>query len=411
MTVSRRRLMQAGLAAGVATLGPWSIRAALADAETDRRTVLVVLRGAMDGLAAVPPHGDPAYAGLRGSLALPGPGQAGGMIDLDGFYGLNPALAPIAGWYKQGQLLAVHAVATPYRDRSHFDAQDLLENGTATPHGVNDGWLNRALGTLGGRGRRLGLAVGQGVPLVLRGTTPVASWSPSPLPAADPGFLALVAGLYRGDPDLSAALGGGEHATAIAAAAQGNMMGGMASGGKTGPAAARHGIAQLASTAGRMLAEPDGPRVAVVDLYGWDTHVAQGTTQGRLVQALDGLATALTSLRDGLGDHWRTTAVMCATEFGRTARPNGSNGTDHGTAGVALLTGGAVAGGRVLARWPGLAEGRLYQDRDLAPTTDMRSVFKGVLRAQLGLSDGVLERTVFPGSHDAPPLDGLVAAV
>lgn len=395
----RRQFLTHALAAGGGlALAGLPLRVGFAAAETDRRLVLVVLRGAMDGLGAVAPYADPAYAGIRAHLALAAPGEPDGLLDLDGFYGLHPALSPLQDWWRQEQLLVAHAIATPYRERSHFDAQDLLESGGDHPAGQDTGWLNRAMAQLGGGGTGLGLALGQGVPLVLRGSVPVASWAPSRLPEPTNDFLARVMGLYQADAVLGPAL---ESSLGIAdMAAQASRM---------EPDQPRQkDRVLLAQTAGRMLADPAGPRIAVMDIQGWDTHVGQGAAKGRLANVLGELADVLVNLRQGLGTTWDRTIIAVVTEFGRTARPNGTNGTDHGTGGVAFLAGGAVQGGRVLADWPGLREDRLYQNRDLAPTTDMRALLKGVLTDHLGLTPATLDRHVFPDGTRVRPLPDLV---
>jgi uncharacterized protein (DUF1501 family) len=402
MTELSRRVVLAGL--GAAALSAGLPRLSLASADTDRRFVVVILRGALDGLAAVPPYGDPAYRAARGGLALAAPGGAGGIVDLDGFCGLNPALAPLADLWRKGELLPVHAVATPYRDRSHFDGQDLLENGTTTPHASASGWLNRAVALLPGARRGTALAVGQAVPLLLRGGAPVASWAPSRLPALDGGFLERVADLYRGDPPFARALAEAEQAQGLAE----STLGGDAMAPKGANRAAL--IRAAAGDAGRLLAAADGPRIAVLEAYGWDTHVGQGTDKGRLVAALTELAGGLTALAEGCGPAWRDTVVLVVTEFGRTVAMNGTGGSDHGTASVALLLGGAVAGGRVAGRWPGLAPDKLYQGRDLAPTTDLRAVAKAVLTRHLGLTPDAVERTVFPDSAGVAAMTGLLRA-
>ncbi len=401
----RRRAFLSSLgAAALTTMAP---RAVLADAPTDKRFVLIVLRGAMDGLSVVAPYGDRDYARLRGEIAIAKPGEADGAIDLDGFFGLHPALDPVASWYREGGLLPVHAVASPYRDRSHFDGQDMLENGMLSPHASESGWLNRAIAAMGGDTRRIGLAVGQTIPLVLRGPTEVASWAPTKLPAADDSFLALVQTIYQGDRLLSSALAGGIAANRTADHAMGGDPQAM-DGGMNG-AAANKGQRILAEAAGKMLADPAGPRIAVFDTYGWDTHAGQGAAKGRLAGALTGLAASLTALREALGPVWKDTIVVMATEFGRTAHVNGDGGTDHGTGGAMLLAGGAVAGGRVLTRWPGLGERALYQNRDLTPTTDLRAVLKTVLRNHLRVPPDRLESVVFPDSADARPIAGITA--
>jgi uncharacterized protein (DUF1501 family) len=383
-------------------------RLALADAPTEARFVLAIQRGAMDGLHAVPPYGDPNYAVLRGPLALADDGGPDGVLDLDGKFGLHPKLTELKAWYDQGELTVVHAVATPYRERSHFDGQDLLENGTTLPHAGNSGWLNRAIGLLnagGGAGdRRLGLALGSEVPLMLRGKVPVASWAPDDLPAARPDFLNLVQAMYAKQPALGDTLRQAIGADAMASEALGA---------DAGMTALRPGNAAriLADAAGKLLAQPDGPRVAVLELQGWDTHTNQGRGQnGRMALALAQMNDAFAALKAALGPAWSRTVVMTATEFGRTARPNGSGGTDHGTASAVFLGGGAVEGRRVIANWPGLEFAQLFQNRDLAPTTDFRSVAKGVLLAHLGIATDALGAIVFPQSAGAAPMQELLRA-
>ena len=269
-------------------------RAVLADAPTDKRFVLIILRGAMDGLNVVPPYADPTYAGLRGQIAIAKPGETDGATDLNGFFGLHPALADIAPWYKEGALLPIQAVASPYRDRSHFDGQDMLENGMLSPRDTQSGWLNRALTALGGGSdRRIGLAVGQTIPLVLRGATPVASWAPTHMPEANDSFLTLVQAVYQNDRLLSAALADGIRATAAAVQAIGSGNAPMANAAMAEPDNKPNQFkAQkaLAEAAGRMLADPNGPRIAAFDAQGWDTHAGQGGAKGRLANALGGLS-------------------------------------------------------------------------------------------------------------------------
>jgi len=396
--LNRRHMLS--LTGSLAVMGALPARLALADAPTDARFVLAIQRGAMDGLHAVPPYGDPNYRALRGSLALGDKGGTDGVLDLDGKFGLHPKLSELKSWYDHGELAVVHAVATPYRERSHFDGQDLLENGTTQPHAGNSGWLNRAIGLMGGD-RRLGLALGPEVPLALRGTAPVSSWAPEKLPAAAPDFLNLVQAMYAKQPALEAVLRQAIDADAMAQQAIGS--GGMMT--------ARPGNAAriLAESGGKLLAQADGPRIAVLELQGWDTHTNQGLGQnGRMAQALQQMNDAFAALKVSLGPAWSKTVVMTATEFGRTARPNGSGGTDHGTATALFIGGGAVEGKRVIADWPGLEPAQLYQNRDLAPTTDFRSVAKAVLNAHLGLPQDALDRVVFPESAAAKPMAALM---
>jgi len=401
MTIARRDFM-AGAAAGFA-LTAGLHRAAFAAAPTDQRFVVVLLRGAMDGLAAAPPYGDPNYAAKRGGLAINPPGQDGGVIALDQTFGLHPALAPLVPYYKSGDLMLVPATGNGYDTRSHFDAQDLMESGLAVKTRASDGWLNRALSVLRGANGRTGLAVGGAVPLILRGKMAVASWEPDKLPQPSPDFIVALRGLYRHDAVLGPALERG-------LAAQGfsdQVLGADASmsiKGAYGP----NGFAPLAEVTGKLLAADDGPRIAALDMLGWDTHVNQGAATGRLAQNLAGLAAGLDAMAKAMGPNWKRTVAVCVTEFGRTVAPNGNNGTDHGTASAMLVMGGAVRGGRVNGDWPGLAQ--LQDDRDLRVATDSRSVMKGILRDHLGIDASALGTKIFPGTAALPALNGLVRA-
>jgi uncharacterized protein (DUF1501 family) len=306
-----------------------------------------------------------------------------------------------ARMYRDKHAAVVHAVSTPYRDRSHFDGQDVLESGYAGPGRVQSGWLNRALESLP-KGDRVtsALAVGPTTPLVLRGVAPTVGWAPVALPNADDDTAMRLVELYRHrDPALATALSQGLQ---LEKAAQGDDM-------KPKPGGnAIAAMRQVARGAAKLMAADDGPRIGALAFDGWDTHANEGGPVGRLAQLLSGLDGAFAEFESGLGAHWRDTAVVVATEFGRTARINGTEGTDHGTGTIALLAGGAIKGGRVIANWPSLKPASLYQNRDLMPTTDLRAVIKGVLADHLGLSERVLAETVFPDSAAAKPMKGLI---
>jgi uncharacterized protein (DUF1501 family) len=402
---SRRELL---LASG--TLFAWTHLPKLAQAEgRDPRFLAIILRGALDGLATVAPVGDPDWLALRGDNALTLDGKLPA-LKLDDFFALNPAMPNLHRMFAAKEAIIVHASATPYRDRSHFDGQDLLESGLPKPGASESGWLNRTLAALTPTGRvdpkgsRL-FAVGPVTPLVVRGPAPVLSWSPQRvLPASEDTVQRLLA-LYR---DCDAKLAGvlEDNAKLMMAVEQ------PGSGQKPsapGPGQVRAYFSEAAGTAAKFLARPDGPRVGALALDGWDTHFNEGIAQGRLSQLLGALDEALAAIKTNMGSAWRETVVALATEFGRTARINGTEGTDHGTATVALLVGGALKGGRVIADWPGLKPANLYQDRDLKPTTDLRAVLKGVLRDHLRTDEKVLAQTVFPGSEAVKPMAGLVA--
>ncbi|WP_284267641.1 DUF1501 domain-containing protein [Bradyrhizobium iriomotense] len=396
LLTSRRALLLGG-----ASFAAWAYLPKFARAADGRdpRLIVVILRGALDGLATVAPLGDPDYAGLHGSIALARDGEHPALM-LDSFFALHPSMPEFARMYRDKHAAVIHAVSTPYRDRSHFDGQDVLESGYAGPGRVQSGWLNRALEVLP-RGERVssGLAVGPTTPLVLRGAAPTVGWAPVALPQADDDTAMRLVDLYRHrDPALASALSQGLQ---FEKAASGDDM-------KAKPGNAVAQMRLVAKGAAKLMAADDGPRIAALAFDGWDTHANEGGPVGRLAFLLGGLDGALAEFESGLGDRWRDTVVVVATEFGRTARINGTDGTDHGTGTIALLAGGAVKGGRVISDWPGLKLANLYEGRDLKPTTDLRAVIKGVLQDQFALSDRVLAEAVFPDSASAKPMKGLI---
>jgi uncharacterized protein (DUF1501 family) len=394
---SRRALLVGG-----ASFAAWAflLKFSRAADGRDPRLIVLILRGALDGLATVAPIGDPDYAPLHGSIALASDGPHAAIM-LDPFFALHPSMGEFARMYREKHAAVIHAVATPYRDRSHFDGQDVLESGFAGPGRVQSGWLNRALEVLPKGGRVSGgLAVGATTPLVLRGAAPTVGWVPAALPQADDDTAARLIDLYQHrDPTLATALSQGLKLEKIAL---GDDM-------KPKPGTNNAGaMRQVSRGAAKLMVADDGPRIAALAFDGWDTHANEGGPVGRLAQLLSGLDGALGELESGLGERWRDTVVVVATEFGRTARINGTEGTDHGTGTVALLAGGAVKGGRVIADWPGLKAANLYEGRDLAPTCDLRAALKGVLRDHLGLAERVLAERVFPDSAQVKPMQGLI---
>ena len=408
---SRRELL---LASGV--LFAWAHMPREARAEgRDPRLLVIVLRGALDGLATVAPIGDPNWLRLRGDKALTLDGAAP-VLPLDNFFALNPAMPNLHRMYKAGQASIVHAVASPYRERSHFDGQDVLESGLPKPGSADTGWLNRALASLQSAGRvseKEAFAVGPVTPLVVRGPAPVLSWTPPKLPPATDDTVMRLLDLYRHtDPALARALEERVDLAAIARAGGMSMTPQKPGAARPqGPGAAvRAYFADATGAAAKFMARDDGPRVGALAFDGWDTHQDEGAANGRLALLLGALDGALAAVESGMGDAWKETAVTVITEFGRTARINGTEGTDHGTATVALLAGGAIKGGRVIADWPGLSQASLYQDRDLKPTTDLRAILKGVLRDHLRVDERALAANVFPGSVALRPANGLVTA-
>ncbi|KZE18619.1 MULTISPECIES: DUF1501 domain-containing protein [Sphingomonas] len=360
-------------------------RLAYARAATDRRFVFIIQRGAADGLAMLMPTGDPGFAPLRGAWAE----DATAARKLDAMFALHPALSGMAGLYDGGEALFAHAVASPYRDRSHFDGQNVLETGGAEAYAVRDGWLNRLL-TLLPRDTARAIAVAATVPLALRGTQEVASYAPSALPDASGDLLGRVTQLYAEDPQLHGLWAQAMQTRQLAQEA----------GGEAGRNAAATG-----ALAARLLAPADGARIAMIETGGWDTHAGQ---RGRLNTQLKALDAMVGALKTGLGSAWNQTLVLVATEFGRTARINGTGGTDHGTATATMLLGGTVIGKRVVADWPGLT--KLYEDRDLTPTTDLDALIAGAVAGHFGIDPARTMATLFPGSTGRRPVAGLIRA-
>jgi uncharacterized protein (DUF1501 family) len=392
MLLSRRAMMGVSVGLFSAAFMPKMASAASADP----RLLVVVLRGGMDGVNVVVPHGDKAYSSMRGAIAIP---RSKTLPLNDDFFGLNTALPFFGRLFRRNQAAAVHAVCTPLRNRSHFDAQDNLENGLPGLASNSTGWLNRLLTVMpqGAPIRSHGaIQVGE-APLLLRGPAPVLGWSPTwfshpPAPITD----AVVTLLRKRDKELYGALAAGMKADALAE--------------KVSP-----GEDENVSTfrkafrgAGRLLSAKNGPRIAVMSVSNFDTHSDQGSTDGFLWSSLHELDTALREFHDHAGDIWRDTVIVMATEFGRTVRVNGDRGTDHGVGTVALLAGGAVAGGKVLGDWPGLSKRDLFEDSDLRATTDLRAVFKGVVADHVGVPRTILDETIFPESANVAPMQGLI---
>lgn len=402
MSSRRDFLTLLGLGAGASTLSLWP---SLSSAATggDTRLLVVMLRGGLDGLHAVPPYGDPGYAALRGPLALSPAGPTSddaAALKLDANFALHPALGFLARLYAQGYCLPIVAAAPPYWGRSHFEAQDCVENGTDTPNGAETGWLNRAAGAL----HQHGMSVTSVTPLIMRGTSKIDSWTP-PLPMrVNPILLQRLEGLYAEDPRMAMAFADAVAQQHTDASIDQQMKAGMR---PVGPKAVEERFAVMMRAAGSFMARPGGPRLCFVEDYGWDTHANQAPILARKLAELD---QAVQAFHDASAPVWRRTAAVVVTEFGRTARINGTNGTDHGTGGAMFLFGGAVNGGRVGGDWPGMRPSQLYENRDIHATTDQRRVFKALLGAHIGLPDAVLSTSVFPNSAGLEPLGGLVGS-
>ena len=445
--LSRRSALIAasGLGLSVTFLG----RQAFAASEGDmakRKLVVFICRGAMDGLSVSPPVGDANYAALRGSIAIPGFGQTDGALKLDETFGLHPKLQAVHALALKGQARIAPAIATPDRARSHFEAQDVLETGVPEADNNGSGWLNRAMEALSTQRKVDAISVGAQAPLILRGRLQAASWSPGGYKDRDARLPAILTDLYAGDPLLSPALASGLQTEAMAKIATAapvadpmttdpTMTGAsgtpgamtmqpaamQTAGGATPGVPTPQGYAaqygqqaidaarKIGTTLANFMTEPNGPQIAAVTIDGFDTHANQGGADGQLANRLRGLDAVLDGLANGLGAEWNNTVVVVATEFGRTARINGTKGTDHGTASTALVLGGGLKRGRLIGDWPTLQEAKLFENRDTAPTMDMRALFKGVLAEQLGVDRRALDTTVFPNSADIVPASGIVA--
>jgi uncharacterized protein (DUF1501 family) len=362
----------------------------------------------------VAPVGDPDWVSLRGDRALVLDGKPAA-LPLDSFFALNPAMPNLHRLYQAQQAIIVHATATPYRERSHFDGQDVLESGLAKPGTTDSGWLNRALSSLAADGRvdpqgSRAFAVGPVTPLVVRGTAPIMSWSPQRLlPASDDTQMRLL-DLYRHtDAKLARAFEGRRDLATLARTGGIETMPLREGEAQPNIGRIREYVGNVASTAAKYLAQPNGPRVGAASFVGWDTHINEGAAGGQLAALLGALDEAIAAIEKTMADAWSETVIAVVTEFGRTARINGTDGTDHGTATVAVLAGGALKGGRVIADWPGLRPADLHEGRDLKPTIDLRAVLKGVLRDHLRVDEVALATSIFPRSDDAKPMAGLLA--
>ncbi|WP_343519862.1 DUF1501 domain-containing protein [Sphingomonas sp.] len=383
--LNRRNFVLTGTA-GALSLG-FAPRLAFAQAATDKRFVFIIQRGAADGIGTLAPVGDPAFAAQRGVLAE----EFAQGTKLDAMFALHPNLKNVAQLFAAKEALFVHAVASPYRDRSHFDAQNVLETGGTSAYQLKDGWLNRLLAVLPDEERKA-IAVAATIPMAMRGKIEVTSYAPSVLPDASDDLLARVATLYAGDPQL--------HALWQQATATRTLTSDLGANGGRNAAA-------TGALAAKLLAAGNGARIAMIETGGWDTHAGQ---RGRLGNQLNGLDQMIAALKTGLGPLWGKTMVLVATEFGRTVKVNGTQGTDHGTASVAWLLGGAVKGGRVVADWPGLSDAALFEGRDLKPTAGLDAVIGSAVASHFAIDPQRAMPTLFPDQKSARVIDGLVRA-
>jgi uncharacterized protein (DUF1501 family) len=365
----------------------------------DHRLVVIILRGAMDGLDVLRPLGERGFAAYRPTLA------ATESLDLDGFFGLHLGLSGLHPLWQSGELAFVHATSTPYRDkRSHFDGQDLLEAGTSpdlpSAH-LRDGWLNRMLQSVPGLQSETAFAVGRQEMRIMRGPAPVMDWSPDTAVNLSPQAQLLLEQVYHDAPLFMAAA---SEAMMLSGLDLGDEMGGLA---MSRDEMGSMMMAETPTLRGARLGEADrvadyaaerlrgATRIAAFSLTGWDTHKGQGKGFGR---ALARLERSILRLKSGLGPEvWGKTTVLAMTEFGRTVAENGTGGTDHGTAGAMLVAGGAIRGGKIYGQWPGLEEADLFERRDLMPTSDVRAWAAHAMRGLYGFDRGLLQDKVFPG--------------
>jgi uncharacterized protein (DUF1501 family) len=378
MTMNRRTFVRNLCCGGAAALALPAV--SFAQVRQRGRLVFVLLRGGFDGLAAVVPYGDPAYRSLRGTFAY----EEATLTTLNDTFGLAPGLAPLRTFWERDELAVLHAMAIPHRTRSHFDGQAILETGLDKPVGSSDGWLNRLLQVMAGQ--RSGIAIAAGMPRSMTGSHEVQTWSPAQLGVVDDAFLERLASLYRADSAL--------HGRFEAAMQQHSLVGEEP---MAGGNARRGGVTPLMQAAARILRQEAGPNIAAMEFGGWDTHANQGMAGGALDRLLGQLADGLVAFHADMGAAWENTTVVVMTEFGRTARPNGTRGTDHGTAGAGFVMGPPVARSAVLADWPGLAADALFEGRDLRPTLDTRAVLKAAVAGTFDLTAAQIAR-VFPDS-------------
>ncbi len=406
LLISRRELIAATSAAFAFQIAPAALAAGTVE---NKRLLTVVLRGALDGLALAAPTGDPTYESARGGLIVPA-SQIGPEFRLNDTFSLNPNMKNLAGLYHKKQALIVHAVATPYRRRSHFDGQDILESGHPAPRGERTGWMNRLIQQLPHvrtTAGKIGFAAGADLPLIMRGKAGVVSWAPPGLPASSDDTRARLLDIYNhSSPEMAELFEAGLELEGLSEAT--GASGSMTMGNSMSPRGASKLAKATAIAAGKLLSSDDGPRIGAMDLQGFDTHARQNPLKGRLVGLLKRLDDVIGQLEVSMADVWDETVVLFITEFGRTVRMNGTGGTDHGVGTVAILVGGAVNGGRVVADWPGLSAGALFEGRDLHPTTDLRAVLKGVASEHLGVPGDRLAGEVFPDSQSVRPMADLV---
>jgi uncharacterized protein (DUF1501 family) len=398
--MNRRDFMQmtALAAGGLIPLGrqAWAARSQPASS-MQRKLVVILLRGAVDGLSVVAPYGDANYYHVRPTIALPRPGSENGLLDLDGYFGLHPALAALQPWWQQHKLAFVHAAGSPDPTRSHFDAQDYMESGTPGRKGTQDGWMNRLLTALPGPAvPTRAISVGPVMPRILAGraaATNIASGAAATRASLldRPQVGSAFDRLYQGDGKLSNVYQQAQAARKeVMSSMDAEMQ--MANGGAPLPNGFPNDAARLAT----LMRNDPNVQMAFVALGGWDTHANQGSASGQLANHLAPLGQGLATLAQRLGPMFDDTTIVVMSEFGRTVRENGNRGTDHGHGNAMWVLGGPVAGGKVYGDWQGLGDAQLHEGRDLPVTTDFRVVLAQLAERHLRLPDRQLQQ-LFPG--------------
>jgi len=412
--VKRRDFLRATAtlsAAGVVLIGShgWAA-SSFGNSGGNRRLVVVFMRGAVDGLNVVVPYGDSQYYEQRPNIAIPRPGGGdAAAIDLDGHFGLHPALASLMPQWRDGTLAFVHACGSPDPTRSHFDAQDFMESGTPGVRTTPDGWMNRVLAALPGfHGPTEAVSIGATVPRILSGRMAVANIlqgraAARPLPLDNPQIEDAFDQLYSGTDQLSATFRDGQAARKrLLAELQQDMTEADAG------APPADGFSDDTGRLARLIARDPSIRLAFLAVGGWDTHVNEGSFKGQLANHLKPLGDGLASFASQLGPAYENTVIVVISEFGRTVHENGNGGTDHGHGNVMWVMGGPIRGARVYAGWNGLAPEDLYQERDVPVTTDFREPIGNVLRSHMGMPAQQIS-LVFPDHpSDSGNVNGLL---
>lgn len=360
---SRRDINLALAAFGIGGLLPLR---AMAVENTKRKFVFILQRGAADGLSTLVPYADPDYQRLRTSTEITD------YIKIDGLFGLHRELSEFANLFQNKEASFIHAIASPYRERSHFDGQNILEGGFSAAYESDSGWLNRLAGLISPKNPPI--AFTPTLPLVLRGNSPSVNYSTSRFPEASSDLLMRVSSLYETDKKL--------YDLWLKAEAQND-----ASGTKSA------NIAEIAKMVSGFMTGEKGANLVFLESQGWDTHENQN---GRIANNFKTLNGFISALKSNLGTEWAQTTILIATEFGRTAAQNGTGGTDHGTASCAFVLGGALNGGKIIADWPGLSQSQLFEGRDLRPTNNLFGLISGVVGQTFGLDSEKVARNLFP---------------